>query len=98
MLEDPESNDNLIKHDFSAALKLPSTPLSLVLIVLGHQHESRQLQAYVLCLFNMNGRKQVIQAIGVNKLTELEQAPEHSALEQQYCLQNTLENTLGQSV
>ena len=74
--EDFGSTDNIITHKFSAALRLPSSHVSLSLIVLGHQCENKLSRAYDLYLFDMKVIRQVIQAIGVDKLKEVEQAPE----------------------
>ena len=58
VLEDPGTTDNLITHKLAAALRLPSAPLTLSPRALGQKHESKQLQAYVLYLFDMTFRPQ----------------------------------------
>ena len=72
VLEDPGLTQNLITHNFADALMLTSHAISLPLRVLGHRQEERMLQVYVLSLADMYGKGHLIQAVGVDMITEVE--------------------------
>ena len=75
VLEDPGWTRNLITNELTETLMLPGQVILLLLKVLGHRHEERRLQDYVLSITDMYGKKHLIQAVGVNKITEVERAP-----------------------
>ena len=69
------STHNLITHEFADALMLQSQAISQLLRVLGHRHEERRLQVYVLSIVDMYGKRHLMQGVGVDRIIEVERAP-----------------------
>ena len=75
VLEDPGLTHNLITKEFADALILQGQAILLSLKVLGHRHKDRKSQFYVLSITDMYGKRHLIEALGVNSITEVERAP-----------------------
>ena len=73
MLEDPGKTDNTQVCKSANSL---SKPLTLSLSVLGHQNKGKYTKANKLCMVDMYSRTNIIQAEGLDKLTNAYYQPE----------------------
>ena len=63
-------------HKFAKQLRLPSEPPSVLIKVLEVQVRAKYTRIYRLSLEDMQGGKNVIQAIGMDSLMDAAKAPE----------------------
>ena len=76
ILEDPRLTHNLITHDLAVWLMLPSQTTLLSLKVLGHRRKEQRLCTYGIGITDKHGARHTVQVIGVDNITEVEQAKE----------------------
>ena len=82
VLEDPGATHNFITNKLAKWMKLPSKPTCLTKRVLGDKHKNEQTRIYSLSLADMYGKEHMIQAIGLDSLTEVESAPKAMKLKE----------------
>jgi len=80
ILTDSGSTDSFVTHQLARELHLQGNPISVSIKVVDGQYEEESTMLYQLALEDSAGARHVVEAIGMNSLTEVAPAPHVSSL------------------
>ena len=78
VMEDPEATDNFITHKLTKKLQLPSKATAILVKVVGECQlcVMKHTSVYKICLTDLQGRKDEVEAISMERLLAIDIAPE----------------------